>query len=67
MQSVINFFKSSAFVSFSLFSLLSSQLAAQGMPGTENGEWRYLEGDSGNSRYSPLNQINASNFSDLAQ
>ena len=47
--------------------LLSSQASAQGMPGTENGEWRYLGGDSGNTRYSPLNQINAENFSDLEQ
>lgn len=47
--------------------LLSSQASAQGMPGTENGEWRYLGGDSGNTRYSPLNQINAANFSDLEQ
>ncbi len=67
MQSIINLLKSSTFVSFSLFSLLGNQLAAQGMPGTENGEWRYLGGDSGNTRYSPLNQINASNFSDLEQ
>jgi glucose dehydrogenase len=51
----------------SSITLLSSQLWAQGMPGTENGEWRYLGGDSGNTRYSPLNQINASNFSDLEQ
>lgn len=47
--------------------LLSSQAMAQGLTGTENGEWRYLGGDAGNTRYSPLNQINASNFSDLEQ
>ena len=34
--------------------------------GSENGEWRYLGGDAGNTRSAPLlNQINASNFSDL--
>ena len=45
----------------------ASQVFAQGLPGTENGEWRYLGGDMGNTRYSPLDQVNASNFSDLEQ
>ncbi len=40
---------------------------SQGLPGTENGEWRYLGGDAGHTRSSPLNQINASNFSELEQ
>ena len=35
----------------------------QGAPTT--GEWRRNYGDSGNTRYSPLDQINASNFSKL--
>lgn len=53
---------------FSLIALLfSCQTMAQGLTGTENGEWRYLGGDAGNTRYSPLNQINASNFSELEQ
>ena len=47
--------------------LISSSVGAQGLLGTENGEWRYLGGDSGNTRYSPLNQINASNFDQLEQ
>ena len=35
-------------------------------PGIENGEWRYLGGDVGHTRSNPqLNQINASNFSEL--
>ena len=38
---------------------------AQRQPGTENGEWRYLGGDAGHTRYSPLDQINAGNFADL--
>ena len=38
---------------------------AQLLPGTENGEWRYPGGNSGQTRYSPLDQINASNFADL--
>ena len=36
------------------------------LTGVENGEWRYLGGDAGHTRSAPLlNQINASNFSDL--
>jgi quinoprotein glucose dehydrogenase len=38
---------------------------AQRLPGTENGEWRYLGGDVGHTRSSPLDQINAGNFADL--
>ena len=33
--------------------------------GTARGEWRYWGGDEASSRYSPLDQINAENFSDL--
>ena len=43
---------------------LPSSGSAQ-LTGTENGEWRYLGGDAGHTRSSPLNQINASNFSKL--
>ena len=35
------------------------------MTGVENGQWRYLGGDAGHTRFSPLNQINASNFAKL--
>ena len=38
----------------------SAQLA-----GVRNGEWRHLGGDAGHTRYSPLNQINASTFAKL--
>ena len=41
---------------------MSSTVAAQG---TQNGEWRSYGGDIANTRYSPLDQINAENFSDL--
>jgi quinoprotein glucose dehydrogenase len=46
---------------------LALPLAAQEMhsSGTANGEWRYWGGDEASSRYSPLDQINAENFSDL--
>ncbi len=35
--------------------------------GTENGEWRYLAGDAGSTRYSPLNQITPANFETLQE
>ena len=38
---------------------------SQPMLGTENGEWRYLGGNVGHTRYSPLDQINRENFEDL--
>jgi quinoprotein glucose dehydrogenase len=47
--------------------LLTGSLTAQGLPGTENGEWRYLGGDAGHTRYSPLDQINRDNFDQLEQ
>ena len=33
--------------------------------GTDGGEWRYIGGDAGHTRYSPLDQIDASNFGQL--
>ena len=33
--------------------------------GAKNGEWRSYGGDTGSTRYSPLDQINASNFNKL--
>ena len=35
--------------------------------GNAPGEWRYWGGDAHSSRYSPLDQINASNFGTLQQ
>jgi quinoprotein glucose dehydrogenase len=40
----------------------ASGLLAQRLPGTENGEWRYVGGDAGHTRSSPLDQIDADNF-----
>ena len=40
----------------------SSHLTAQG---TENGEWRSYGGDIANTRYSPLDQIDGTNFEEL--
>jgi quinoprotein glucose dehydrogenase len=35
--------------------------------GTENGEWRYLGGDAGSTRYSPLSQVTPANFETLKE
>jgi quinoprotein glucose dehydrogenase len=43
--------------------LCASALAAQ--TGARNNEWRTYGGDLGNTHYSPLDQINASNFNKL--
>ena len=67
MHVSIKILRTFAFFFSSISLLFASQAMAQGLTGTENGEWRYLGGDAGNTRYSPLNQINATNFSDLEQ
>ena len=41
------------------------QFAAQGQPSTKNGEWPTNGADVKFTRYSPLDQINASNFNSL--
>jgi quinoprotein glucose dehydrogenase len=46
-----------------LTAILSGQ--APGFPSTKNGEWPYYTADVKGSRYSPLDQINASNFNQL--
>jgi quinoprotein glucose dehydrogenase len=40
-------------------------IPAGAQTGAKNGEWRTYGADLGNTRYSPLNQINASNFDKL--
>ena len=40
-------------------------IPANGQSGTANGEWRSRGGNLANTRYSPLDQIDASNFSEL--
>ena len=44
---------------------LLAAAAGAAAQGTENGEWRTYGGDIANTRYSPLDQINAENFSEL--
>jgi len=43
--------------------LLAMTIVAQ--QGAKNGEWRRIGGDGGNTRYSPLDQINAQNVKNL--
>ena len=45
--------------------LCSATISLNAQSGAKNGEWRTYGGDLGNTRYSPLNQINASNFDKL--
>ena len=47
-----------------LFLSVSAVLWAQ-LPSTKNGEWPYYTADLKGTKYSPLDQINASNFSKL--
>ena len=46
-----------------MLAIVALPLAAQ--TGAKNGEWRTYGGDLGNTHYSPLNKINASNFNKL--
>jgi quinoprotein glucose dehydrogenase len=46
-------------------SLFCTIIPLNAQSGAKNGEWRTYGGDLGNTRYSPLNQINASNFDKL--
>ena len=45
--------------------LSAGAAAVRGQTGALNGEWRAYGGDTGHTRYSPLDQINAANFSKL--
>ena len=45
--------------------LLLTTPAIDGQTGARDGEWRTYGGDLGNTRYSPLDQINGDNFGDL--
>ena len=45
--------------------LLSAISPSPAQTGAKNGEWRTYGGDLGNTKYSPLDQINASNFNTL--
>ena len=61
--------RAKTFISLLCLAFLSWSVGstAQVTLGTENGEWRYIGGTIGHTRYSPLDQINANNFNDLEQ
>jgi quinoprotein glucose dehydrogenase len=44
-----------------------AQQAAGQQQSNADPQWRYIGGDAGHTRYSPLNQINASNFESLVE
>src|SRR5262245_50201634 len=45
--------------------VVQSQTPATGVPSSKNGEWPHYTADIRGSRYSPLDQIDASNFNKL--
>jgi quinoprotein glucose dehydrogenase len=45
--------------------ILTTVLCAAAQHGASKGEWRFYGGDSGTTKYSPLDQINATNVKDL--
>ncbi len=51
-------------VSFILIALVSA-ITASAQQGVTNGEWHVFGGDPGNTKYTPLDQINRDNFKDL--
>jgi len=48
-----------------LVALMTGPATAGAQTGAQNGEWRTYGGDLGSTRYAPLDQINAGNFSKL--
>ena len=45
--------------------LIGTSVAVTGQSGATQGEWRHYGGDTGHTRYSPLDQITAANFNNL--
>ena len=52
-------------LSFAIVTLSLATVVVSGQTGATNGEWRAYGGDTGHTRYAPLDQINAGNFSKL--
>jgi quinoprotein glucose dehydrogenase len=48
-----------------VLSILAVAFPARAQHGMKNGEWRFYGGDSGTTKYSSLDQINAANVKDL--
>src|SRR5215475_6518502 len=60
---IVSLFAVVAVIAWSLVPEVSSQSTS--MPSTKNGEWPMYTADLRGSKYSPLDQINASNFNKL--
>src|SRR5258706_10188944 len=54
-----------AFLSLSLVFVLVLNSQSPGLPSTRNGDWPHYTADMKGNRYSPLDQINATNFKTL--
>src|SRR6185295_2755189 len=54
-----------AFLSLSFVLVLVLQSQSPGLPSTRNGDWPHYTADIKGNRYSPLDQINATNFKNL--
>ena len=52
-------------IPISILTILLACPCIHAQQGTKNGEWRYYGGDSGTTKYAPLNQIHAGNVKDL--
>ncbi len=63
-QSEINVHETQRWAIFAALAFLAAAAWAQ-QPSTKNGEWPSYTGDIKGTRYSPLDQINASNFNQL--
>ena len=56
------FTRSLLYISLAATLLFLAAISTRAQKGAVNGEWRSYGADAGNTRYSPLEQINASNF-----
>ena len=65
MSRILARFASALAVAAVLIALQQAGIAQSGQPSTAKGEWPYYTADIRGSRYSPLDQINASNFGKL--
>jgi quinoprotein glucose dehydrogenase len=48
-----------------MIAMIAATAPLAGQSGAKNGEWRHYGADTGNTRYSPLDQISSANFKDL--
>jgi len=48
-----------------LIAIVMAGLPASAQYGAKDGEWRFYGGDAGTTKYSPLDQVNATNVKDL--